>query len=197
MRGSAVPAAFAAFLLLAACDPGAEGEKPPPAALTREAVGHYCGMIVADHAGPKAQIHLRSGHRIVWFTSVRDAIAFTRLPEEPSDIAAFYVSDMGRAETWDRPGADAWIDGYEAVYVIGSSRRGGMGALEAVPFSDHAAAEAFGRRYAGEVATLDAIPDDYVLGDETATPEAGMRLPDGSSQSHPPQRAPNDHGSND
>lgn len=189
---SRLPAALASIVLLGACDSGVEGEKPAPAALTRDAVGHYCGMIVADHTGPKAQIHLRSERRIVWFTSVRDAIAFTRLPEEPSEIAAFYVNDMGRAETWDRPGEETWIDAHPAVYVIGSSRRGGMSALEAVPFSDQAAAEAFARRYGGEIATLNAIPDAYVLGDDAGESGAGV---ESEGDSTVPQPTHEDQGS--
>lgn len=190
-----ISVALASIVLLAACDSGTEGETPTPSALTREAVGHYCGMIVVDHAGPKAQIHLRSGKQIVWFTSVRDAIVFTRLPEEPSDIAAFYVNDMGRAETWDRPGEDTWIDANTAIYVIGSRRRGGMGALEAVPFSEQAAAEAFVSRYGGDIAALSDIPDDYVLGDDGDASGAPLESHDGSAMPHPPQPAHEDDGS--
>lgn len=46
-----------ALLLLAACDNGEQqAAKPAPQELTREAIGHYCNMIVADHHGPKAQL---------------------------------------------------------------------------------------------------------------------------------------------
>lgn len=158
-------AVFGLLAALVACDSGSEGEKPPPAALTRDAIGHYCGMIVVDHAGPKAQIHLRSGEQVVWFTSVRDGISFTRLPEEPDDIAAFYVNDIASTEDWNNPGDETWIDAHSAVYVIDSTRRGGMGALEAVPFSDEAAAKAFAKEYGGRIVKLEEIPDDYVLGD--------------------------------
>lgn len=155
----------AVLALGASCDSGGDAEMPPPAELTRDAVGNYCGMIVMDHKGPKAQIHLRTGDRVVWFTSVRDAIVFTRLPEEPDDITAFYVNDMARAESWDHPAPDTWMQAKEAVYVIGSSRRGGMGAKEAVPFSERAAASAFADRYGGQVLPLEEIPNDYVLGE--------------------------------
>ncbi len=158
----------AVLLVCTGCDEGPSSEAPSPAALTRDAVGHYCGMIVADHNGPKAQIHLEGSDEVIWFTSVRDAVSFTRLPEEPKNIAAFYVHDVGKAESWDHPGEQSWIKAGEAVYVIGSSRRGGMGALEAVPFSQQAAAEAFAAQYGGHLAALEDIPDDYVLGDDAA-----------------------------
>ena len=65
------------------------------------------------------------------------------LPEEPKDIRAIYVSDMGRAPSWEKPGATNWVDAKQATFVIGSRMKGGMGADEAVPFSDKAAAEDF------------------------------------------------------
>ena len=113
-----------------------EAEAPPaPFAMTEEAMGRYCGMNILEHAGPKGQISLAKYDEPVWFSSVRDAIAFTMLPEEPKDIRAIYVSDMAKAPTWDEPGADNWVDARQAFFVIGSSRKGGMGAAEAVPFS--------------------------------------------------------------
>ncbi len=137
---------------------------PPPAVLTAEAVGHYCGMTVAAHPGPKGQIHVAGQAEPVWFTSVRDTKVFTLLPEEPKDIRVIYVTDMGRANSWNAPGPDSWIEARGAVYVIGSRRTGGMGAPEAVPFSDRAAAERFIAEQGGRVVSWDDIPADYVLG---------------------------------
>ena len=114
-------------------------EAPPPVALTAEAIGHYCGMALLEHPGPKGQILLRGSDRPVWFSSARDAIAFTMLAEESKTLRAVYVSDMGRAATWDQPGATNWVEARGAYFVVGSSRMGGMGAAEAVPFSDRAA----------------------------------------------------------
>ncbi len=158
------PASLLGLILLAACGgPGGE-EAPPPAPLTRAATGYYCGMIVVDHKGPKAQIHLRGRREPLFFSSVRDAIAFTRLPDEPHDIVAFYVHDMARAKSWEHPGDAAWTDAKTAYYVIGSDRRGGMGAPEAIPFSDEDAAAAFVAGHGGRIVRLDGIPRDYVLG---------------------------------
>ncbi len=155
--------AAAALLLLAACD-GDELQSalPLPLEPDREAMGYYCSMIVVDHGGPKAQVFLTSTAKPIWFTSVRDAIAFTLLPEEPKNVAAIYVNDMGQGP-WEQPAPGTWIDATAAWYVIGSRRRGGMGALEAVPFTEPAAAETFAASEGGEVVAYAAIPRAYIL----------------------------------
>ena len=156
---------FPALLLLtAACGEEQMAEAPPPAELTREAIGHYCRMIVQDHKGPKGQIFLSGKPEPIWFSSVRDTLAFTLLPEEPKDIAAIYVNDMGRA-SWDQPEAGTWIEAKSAWYVIGSTRQGGMGAPEAVPFSKRADAEGFAAAHDGRVVAFSEIPSDAILGE--------------------------------
>ena len=90
-------AVLALALTTTACGEEQVAEAPPPAELTREAIGYYCNMIVEDHSGPKGQIFLSDKSDPIWFSSVRDAIAFTLLPEEPKNIAAIYVNDMGAA----------------------------------------------------------------------------------------------------
>ena len=150
--------------MLAGCkDETTTAAPPTPLEVQADATGHYCGMLLADHTGPKGQIHVTSGPPY-WFSSVRDTIAFTRLPEEPRDIVAIYVNDMGRASNWDQPEPGTWIDARQAHFVIESDQVGGMGAPEAVPFSDPAAAEAFRAKHGGRVVQLDEIPDEYVLG---------------------------------
>ncbi len=164
---------FAASLLvlaltgigLSACERDAPPAAPPPAAETPvEATGHYCGMLLSEHAGPKGQIHLASRAEPVWFTSVRDTIAFLRLPEEARDITAVYVNDMGRARQWDQPEAGAWVSLEEAWFVVESDRVGGMGAPEAVPFSTQASAESYVQAHGGRIQRLADIPDEYVIG---------------------------------
>lgn len=164
-RRLGLAAAILAAALAAGCNrEPAAAAPPPPAEVQADSVGHYCGMLLADHEGPKGQIRLASRADPVWFSSVRDAIAFTRLPEEPRDIAAIYVNDMGRARNWEQPEAGAWVEARQAWFVLDSDRRGGMGAPEAVPFSDPAAAEAFRQAHQGRVVRLAEIPDAYVLG---------------------------------
>jgi copper chaperone NosL len=151
--------------LVAACDSEPTAVAPAaPVEVTDEATGHYCGMLLADHQGPKGQVHLASRDEPIWFSSVRDTIAFTRLPEEPKDITAIYVNDMGRAQSWQQPEAGTWTEAREAWYVIDSDRRGGMGAPEAVPFSEQDAAEAFRVSHGGKLVRFEDIPEGYVLG---------------------------------
>jgi copper chaperone NosL len=155
-------------LLSSACDEPAPKAPPPAARMTTESVGYYCQMYVREHEGPKAQAHLESRTAPVWFSQVRDLVAFLRRPDEPRDIAAAYVSDMGEAPSWTSPGDDNWIDAKSAVYVIDSRLVGGMGAPETVPFGTRAAAEAFVRERGGRIVPLDGIPDAYVLGTPAA-----------------------------
>jgi copper chaperone NosL len=154
---------------LAACQKET-AQVPQPHKMTAESIGHYCGMDLLEHPGPKGQIFAASLIEPVWFSSVRDTIAFTMLPDEPKDIQAIYVSDMGKAPSWDKPGSDNWIEARKALFVIGSRLKGGMGGDEAVPFSDRATAEKFTAEHGGRIVTFDEVPRDYVLasGDDKA-----------------------------
>lgn len=178
LRGLAVVALLAGLAWLSGCDRRAPAAPPPPPAeVQADAVGHYCGMLLVDHEGPKGQVHLSSRDKPVWFSSVRDTIAFLRLPEEPRDIAAVYVNDMGRATEWAQPGPGTWTDARQAWFVIESDMRGGMGAPEAVPFADRGAADAFQARHGGRVLRLADIPDAYVLGPVDLGSQPGATAP--------------------
>lgn len=150
------------LLCMAGCGGEPSGEPPAAAELTTDAIGYYCNMIVVNHNGPKGQIFLTGRDEPLWFTSVRDTLAYTMLPDEPRNIAAIYVNDMGQA-SWDQPEPGTWIDGRQAWYVLGSEMTGGMGAPEAVPFRERAAAEAFAVRHGGEVVAFDAVPEERIL----------------------------------
>ena len=176
-------------LLLTACGEPEPTAAPTPQELTREAIGHYCQMIVADHLGPKAQILLTDRDAPVWFSSVRDAIAFTLLPDEPKNIAAIYVNDMAKA-SWDAPEPDTWIEAETAHFVIGSEMRGGMGALEVVPFSDVAEAEAFASRHGGQIVAYTEIPSDYILNADAETTQVDGEHDHGAMKGHD---SPNQH----
>ncbi len=165
MRLSAIRrAVLAVLVLLPACGEDQTAERPEPRELTRAAIGYYCNMIVEDHPGPKGQIFLSDRADPIWFSSVRDTIAFTLLPEEAKNIAAIYVNDMGRA-SWAAPEAGTWTDAKAAWYVIGSGRRGGMGAPETVPFAERSAADSFVAEHGGTVVAFADIPADAVLGE--------------------------------
>ena len=144
-----------------ACEKNQTVETPPPQTLTREATGYYCLMTVVYHNGPKGQIILTDKEQPLWFTSVRDTIAFTLSPEEPKNIAAIYVNDMSDAD-WDNPGENNWINARDAWYVLNSKRAGGMGAPEAVPFSSEEKAKAFISEHGGKIFRFNAIPPTYV-----------------------------------
>ncbi len=175
MRSFAFPLiGLLAVALLSACDGEPEQVAAPKhQELTREATGYYCSMIVVDHIGPKAQIFLKGAEEPLWFSSVRDGIAFTLLPDEPKTITAFYVNDMGRA-SWETPEPDTWIPADGAHFVIGSDRRGGMGAEEAVPFGELEAAKTFIAKHGGKVVSLSEVPSDYILSAEAEEPHHTM-----------------------
>ena len=135
-----------------------------PLDMTPETLGHYCQMNLLEHPGPKAQVFLEGNPAPLFFSQVRDAIAYMRGPEQVAPILAVYVNDMGTTgATWDRPGDGNWIPADEAFYVVDSARQGGMGAPEAVPFSSREAAEAFIRAEGGRMLALGDITDDMVL----------------------------------
>jgi copper chaperone NosL len=126
MRRLALAATLVAFAL-GGCDQKEAALLPRPVAMTKDVIGHYCGMNLLEHPGPKGQIIVKSLIEPVWFSSARDAIAFTMLPDEPKDIQAIYVSDMGKAPSWDNPGAENWVEARKALFVIRSSVKGGDG----------------------------------------------------------------------
>lgn len=168
--------ALACLLALAACKEDKAASLPPAVVMTEAALGYYCQMNLTEHPGPKGQIHLAGLPVPIFFSQVRDAIAYQRMPEQSHAITAVYVSDMGAAPSWESPGASNWIPAAEAHFVIGSRARGGMGAAEVVPFADPAKAAAFAAEHGGRVARLDEIADADVLGpapDPAADPAAG------------------------
>ncbi|WP_438751087.1 nitrous oxide reductase accessory protein NosL [Pararhizobium sp. O133] len=171
MKTAPIIALFLCGLLVSGCNEEKDAAPPAPYALTEEAMGRYCGMNVLEHPGPKGQVIMSQIPEPIWFSSARDTLAFTMLPEEPKDIAAIYVSDMAKATTWEEPGADNWIDARTALFVIGSGLRGGMGTDEAVPFSTREAADKFAGEHGGRVVSFDEVPRDYVLGSSTDDPE--------------------------
>lgn len=151
-------------LALAACQEDA-AQDVSPVALNPQAVGHYCQMELLEHEGPKGQAHLAGlPGAPLFFSQVRDAVAYMRMPEQSHAVLAVWVNDMGAAgATWANPGVDNWIKAQEATYVVGAAVKGGMGAPELVPFSDPARARAFADANGGKVMSLAEIPDDAVL----------------------------------
>ena len=132
-----------------------------PVSMTDEALGHYCQMFVAEHPGPKAQIHLEGYAAPLWFSQVTDAVAYMYDLERQAEVSAIFVSDMSRAESWAMPGPDNWVDVFEAHLVIESDRPGGMGVPEAIPFSRAEDAQAFVRENGGRIVAFGDVPPAY------------------------------------
>ncbi|PHQ94993.1 MAG: copper resistance protein CopZ [Marinosulfonomonas sp.] len=152
------------LLILAGCkEDSAALSLPDPVVLTEEAAGHYCQMIILEHPGPKAQVHLAGYPAPLWFSQVRDGIAYLKSPEQSAEIRVLYVNDMGRAVSWDEPGSDNWIDANDAYFVIGSDAVGGMGAPEIAPFGDMTKAQDFVQEHGGVIMRLNEIPAETVL----------------------------------
>lgn len=152
-----------ALLALVACNEDETASRPAPVAMTEEALGHYCQMTLVEHPGPKAQIHLAGMPAPLFFSQVRDAIAYQRMPEQSHAITAIYVNDMAAAPSWEAPGIDNWLLAENALFVVGSDAKGGMAAPELVPFSSRTAAEAFKAERGGAILSLAEIPDAEVL----------------------------------
>jgi copper chaperone NosL len=153
-------------LSIAACKKQtAEIVPPAPRPISAAATAEFCSMGLLEHPGPKAQIFVRDRPDPYWFATVRDAIAFMRLPEMPKDIAVIWVSDMAHAHDWQQP--DVWVDASQAVFVIGSRRRSGMETDEAVPFSDADAARMYAETEGGRVVRLSEIPSSYIFPEGT------------------------------
>ncbi|NBZ89130.1 nitrous oxide reductase accessory protein NosL [Stagnihabitans tardus] len=145
-----------ALLLLAACRE--EVPIPDPIAMTPDSIGFFCQMNIMDHGGPKAQVHLDTfPGQPLFFSQVRDALAYLRMPERDGVILATYVTDMGAAD-WDDPAHAPWVLAAKATYVVGSRRLGGMDQPEFIPFADPARAQAFAAEFGGKVLTLAELP---------------------------------------
>ncbi|MCL3881080.1 nitrous oxide reductase accessory protein NosL [Marivita sp. GX14005] len=155
---------IAMLLALAACkEEVAQDVSAVP--LSEDAVGHYCQMNLLEHDGPKAQAHLAGLPQApLFFSQVRDVVAYMRMPEQSHEILSVWVNDMAApGATWAQPGKDNWIDAEDALYVVGSAVKGGMGAPEIVPFSDPDKAASFAAENGGNVMQLSEIPDSAVL----------------------------------
>jgi copper chaperone NosL len=166
MTRSLAFAVLAFALALSGCGRPDAKAPPPPQEVSDSATAQFCGMLLSEHPGPKGQIFVRDQAKPFWFASVRDTIAFLRLPEMPKNVVAVYVNDMGRAHDWQQPEAGTWVDAKRAVYVIGSRRLSGMDTAEAVPFGDRASAQRFAAANGGRVVGLSDIPDSYIFSGE-------------------------------
>lgn len=162
MLGRTAP--FILALVLAGCTSEASTpDAPAPKTLTAEAAGHYCQMTILNHDGPKAQMYLAGYEHPLWFSQVRDGLAYIKSPEQEAKIVVTYVNDMGAAKNWSEPGIDNWIRADEAFFVVHSDAIGGMGAPEMVPFAREVDAQKFAEERGGMVQRLGDISAETVL----------------------------------
>lgn len=138
-------------------------EMPSPHAVTEDAVGYFCSMNLLEHSGPKGQILVPGEDRPVWFSTVRQTVAYTMLPESPRVLLAVYVSDLSSVEDWRRVDPDAWVEARSAWFVVESTATGGMGGEDPMPFSDRARAEKFAQQHGGRVLAFNDLTEDYIL----------------------------------
>ena len=82
MQKTLLTLALTSLLFVGACGESETVSAPDPIALPDDALGYFCGMTVKMHDGPKGQIFLKDQAEPIWFVSVRDTLAFTRLPDE-------------------------------------------------------------------------------------------------------------------
>ena len=149
--------------MLLSCSDGPKiTKKPDPINLDGDEIGYYMQMTVVDHAGPKAQLWLSDKRKPLWFVDVRDAILFKRTPEEADNITVIYAHDMAKNPDYSKV-KDIWIDLEQAVFVIDSQQKGGMGMPETIPFSDTQIAQDFIAKYGGKmVNSLDELKTEYL-----------------------------------
>jgi copper chaperone NosL len=166
---------------LGGCHDNQEAALPTPVEPTETSVSHFCGMLLAEHPGPKGQIFLKGRKEPVWFSSVGETVAYTMLPEEPAEVLAIYVNDMGKAKSWARPESGTWVEARRAWFVLGSSLHESSGMSdtdrEPIPFSDNAAAADFVQKHGGRIVQFSGIRQEDVLGGGVSA-QSDTRHPD-------------------
>lgn len=154
----------ATCMILAGCSAQNEpAVMPDPWPITADAVGHYCAMDLIEHDGPKGQIFIRGRSDPLWFSTIRQVLAYTIMPDSPRGLDAIYVTDMGIVKNMRQPEQESWMDARKAYFVTESKLPGGMGGEDPLPFGDRAKADEFAAEYGGTVLTFDEIPEDYIL----------------------------------
>lgn len=133
--------------LLAACGQVAD-QAAVPVEISRDTACVLDGMILADFAGPKAQIHYEGQPKPDFFCDTVEMFSIYLRPEQQRRVRAIYVQDMGKA-AWEHPEGH-WIDARKAFYVVGSKARGSMGPTIAA-FAAEPDARAFAGRQGGRV----------------------------------------------
>lgn len=131
-----------------------------PVEITRSTASIIDGMLLADHPGPKGQIHYAGQSEPEFFCNTKDMMYVHLVPEQLRKVQAMFVQDMGQAD-WDEPRGH-WIEARTAYFVVGSTRRGSMGTTLGT-FALEADAQTFAETYGGTVLRFDDITLDSVI----------------------------------
>ena len=133
------------------------GSAPAPVEIDAASTCDLDGMLLADYAGPKAQIHYAATAAPVFFCDTVEMFAMLLRPEQVRAVRASYVQDMARAD-WDKPRGH-WFDARAGFYVVGSKRHGSMGPTFA-SFSAEADAKKFALEFGGKVLRFAEVKPD-------------------------------------
>lgn len=147
-------AAAAVMPLLAACDRDGGAGPAAPIEITSGASCSLDGMLLGDYPGPKGQVLYAGSNQPEWFCDTLELLSELRRPEQVRAVRGAWVQDMARAD-WQQPRGH-WIDARSAFYVLGSRRKGSMGAT-AASFGSAEAAQAFVAEHGGKVLRFDEV----------------------------------------
>lgn len=171
-------------VFLAGCSGNAEESVPPaPQEITQDSVGHFCGMDLIEHNGPKGQVFVKGSELPLWFSTIRQVMAYTILPDSPKGLSAIYVTDMSKVQNLSQPEPGTWMKAVDAYYVTESRQEGGMGGEDPLPFSDEAQALAFILEHGGRIQRFGEMSEDYILHYDVfaAIGQQGNAIPEGKN----------------
>jgi nitrous oxide reductase accessory protein NosL len=157
---------------LAGCLGGSgDGEAPDPVTVEDAWTCDVCGMVVAQHPGPTAELFYAdrrpNGHdNPARFDSTWEAFSFD-FERDDWSRQALYVTDYSAvAYEVDTGGpeptisrhveASAFADAADVTFVVGSEVVGAMG-RDLLGFGDRADAEAFADEYGGDLGSADEV----------------------------------------
>ncbi|AMO21825.1 nitrous oxide reductase accessory protein NosL [Ramlibacter solisilvae] len=133
---------------LVACGRDENSATPKPAEIETATACELDGMMLAEYAGPKAQVHYVGAAAPVFFCDTVEMFAALLRPEQARSVRAAFAQDMAKAD-WDKPRGH-WFDAKTGFYVAGSKRHGSMGPTIA-SFAAQADAQKFVGQWGGKV----------------------------------------------
>lgn len=138
---------------------GASTAAAAPADFGADAACALDGMLLAEYPGPKGQMLVAGQTQPEWYCDTLELLNALLRPEQVRTVRGAWVQDMARAD-WERP-CGHWIDARQAHYVLGSRRKGSMGAT-AASFADASVAETFRAQHGGRVVAFADLRPDMV-----------------------------------